>query len=213
MNVVKKEAKSFLSQISKSNETAYLILLSLYVAVFVTMEVGWSIKVEQPVNAVRYTFLGIIMWGSALYLIYVITEWKNLWNRLPVLGIVAVAVLGITFLFSRVMSTNSYSVVFDIYFCLMACGKDYKKILKCMASVVAVCLVFAGLVMPLGWSLDVTKPENIHPGHSLGIIYPNTWGFLCFFVLMIVWYLYLRRKKIATFVMFWAAAVFMFFYI
>lgn len=213
MNVVKNEAKAFLNQIAKSNETAYLVLLSLYVAVFVMLEVGWSITVEKPTDTIRGALLGLIMWGAAVYLIYVIADWKKLWNKIPGLIAVAAVVLGLTFWFSRIMTTNLYGVVFDIYFCLMACGKNYKKILKCLASVVTACMVIAGLGMPLGWTLDLSKPENVHPGHSLGIAYPNTWGFLCLFVLMIVWYLYLRRKKIITFIVFWAAAAFMYFYI
>ena len=213
MTLVKKEAKSFLGQISKSNEAVYLILLSLYVAVFVMLEMGWRNRVEQQTDAIRYILLGIIMWGAALYLIYVIADWKNLWNRLPVLGLVAAAVLGLTYLFSKTMTTNIYGVVFDIYFCLMACGKSYKKILKCMASVVALALIIAGIGIPLKWTWNLAKPENVHPGHSLGIAYPNTWGFLCFFVLMIVWYLYMRRKKIATFILFAVASAFMWFYI
>ena len=206
---VKKEAASFLSQIAESSETAYLILLSLYVAVFAMMEVGWKLSVEKPIDIIRGTMLGLIMWGCALYLIYVIAEWKKLWNRLPVLAVVAIVILGLTFWFSRVMTTNRYGVVFDIYFCLMACGKNYKKILKCSGSVVLAIVIIAALGIPLGYTLDVTKPDNIHPGHSIGIRYPNTWGFLCFFVLMIVWYLYLRRKAILTFVLFWGVAFFM----
>ena len=213
MNVIKKEAKSFLGQIAKSNETAYLVLLSLYVAVFAMLEVGWKRTVETPTDLIRGAMLGLIMWGAALYLVYVIAEWKKLWNNLPRLIIVAVAILGLTFWFSRIMTTNLYGVVFDIFFCLMACGKNYKKILTCTGTVALVCLIIAGLGLPLGYTLDVMKPENIHPGHSLGIAYPNTWGFLCFYVLMIVWYLYFRRKKVITFILFGVTAVFMYFYI
>lgn len=213
MNVIKNEGRSFLSQIAKSNEIAFLVLLSLYVAVFVMLEVGWKLSVEKPTDTIRGALLGLIMWGAALYLIYVIAEWKNLWNRLLLLVAVAIGILGLTLWFSHVMTTNLYGVVFDIYFCLMVCGKNYKKILKCIASVVSFCLVIALLGIPLGFTLDVSKPENIHPGHSLGIAYPNTWGFLCFFVLMIVWYLYLRKKKLVTFIIFGVTAIFMYFYI
>ena len=207
---IKREVVSFLYQVAKSNEIIYLVLLSFYVAVYSMLKIGWKLSLEQPTDTIRAFMLGIIMWGSALYLFLVIADWKKLWGKTIWLIIVAAVLLALTFCFSRSMSTNSYGVVFDIYFCVMACGKNYKKILQCIASVVTLSLIIAAVGLKAGWTVDVIKPDNIHPGHSFGIVYPNTWGFLCFLVLMIVWYLYLRRRKFLTFAIFWGCGAFMF---
>lgn len=208
---IKKETASFLAQVDRSNEIVFLVLLSFYVAVYAILKIAWTRNLQNPTDYCRSIMLGIIMWGSAIYLFYNIIEWKNLWKNTFALIFIAVILLGLTFVFSKIMSTNSYGVVFDVFFCIMACGKNYKKILRCIAGVVTACLILAEIGVICGFALDVTKPENIHPGHSFGIVYPNTWGFMCFLVLMIIWYLWLRRKKILTFVMCWGAALVMIF--
>lgn len=210
---IKQEGKSFFKAVSESNELAYLILLTLYVLIYLLLKVFWNTNAEQIEGAVRYALLGIVMWGSAIYLFLVIAAWKNLWNKTALLILIGAVILAATFLFSKKMSTNSYGVVMDVFFCIMVCGKDYKKILRCILGATIVMLIIAGIGILLGYTLDVGKPDTDLPGHSLGIEYPNSWGYLVFLTLIIFWYLYLRYKPVITFVLFWAVSVFMYFYI
>ena len=76
-----------------------------------------------------------------------------------------------------------------------------------------VMLLIAAVGLPLHLTLDLQKPNYIIATHSLGINYPNTWGYLAFLAMVILWYLYLRNKAIITFALFWAASLFMYFYI
>ena len=195
------------------DERAYLILLSLYLVLYFLLKFGWASGTARIEEYIRYTLIGIVMWGSALYLFFVIASWKSLWNKNIPLVLTGAIILAATWYFSRIMRTNSYGVVMDIFFCVMACGKDYRKMLRCVLCVAVVMLFLAGIGLPLGYTWDMKKPENIHPGHSLGINYPNTWGYLVFLVMMIFWYLYLRFKPLLTCAFFWSISVFMYLYI
>lgn len=210
---IKKELNSFFHAISKTNELSYYILLICYIAVYFDLKIAWNEALVSIENIVRYFLLGIVMWGSTAYLFFVITEWERLWENTVYLLLVGVILLTATFLFSQRMTTNSYGVVMDIFFCVMACGKSFRKILNCIFGVIGGGLIFVGIGSFIGFALDVQKPYNVSPGHSLGINYPNTWGYLFFLALMIAWYLFLRKKPLSTFAIFWIAAAINYFYI
>lgn len=210
---VKKEVQTFFDAVGKSNEKVYLILLSLYVSIYLILKIFWDAGVEKQVGYIKYGILGVVMWGSAACLFFVIAEWKKLWDKnipLILLGAVFVAA---TALFSRKMSTNLYGVVMDVFFCIMAFRKDYRKILKCILLVTVVMLMMAGVGIQAGFSVDVGKPDTPVPGHSLGINYPNTWGYIVFLAMIIFWYLYLKNKPAIAFFLFWPVSVFMYKYI
>ena len=207
------EVKSFFQAVGRANEMAYLILVTLYVALFYFLKIQWIEEAESTFDAIRYGALSIIMWGSALYLAYVIAEWKNLWEKTILLCLIAAVLLVGTYFFTKKMSTNVYGVVMDVFFCALAYKKDFRKILKCMLCALIIILVFARIGMILGITYDVGKPDTSTPGHALGINYPNTWGYLVFLALIILWYLYLRFKPIITFVLFWPVSVLMYSYI
>ena len=210
---IKQEAKSFFGAVSKANEPAYLVLLTLYVIIYLLLKVFWNDNVSGIVATLKYTLLGVVMWGAAVYLFFVIAEWKNLWNKTIWLILIGAAIVAATYFFSKKMSTNAYGVVMDIFFCMMACGKDYRKILKCILCVTVAMQIIAGIGMPLGITSDVGKPDTSVPGHSIGIEYPNSWGYLVFLVLALLWYLYLRYKPAITFIIYWAVSAFMYTYI
>ena len=210
---LRREGSSFFSEVSKASEGAYLILLSLYVAIYFMLKIAWRESIDHGVDMFRYGILSIVMWGSTVYLFFIIAAWKDLWKKNIPLIIVGAVMLAITGFFSTKMSTNSYGVVFDIFFCLMAFGKDYKKILRCILGVSVLMLIIAAIGVPLAFTLDLEKPDYISTTHSLGINYPNTWGYLVFLALMLLWYLYLRHRPYITFPLFWAICWFMFKYI
>lgn len=213
VNRIKAEGKSLLDAIGCANEIAYLVLFSMYVTLYFWLDIAWIREIDAFASGVRYILLGVVMWGCTVYLFFIIAAWKNLWNRNVLLIIIGAALLVFTHFFSRNMSTNLYGAVMDCFFCIAAYKKDYRKILKCTMGVSIALLVVAAVGMPLGFTANVVKPENVHPGNSLGIVYPNTWGHLVFLVLIIIWYLYLKSKPVITALLFWAISAFMMFYI
>lgn len=203
--------RRFFHQVGKANEKLYLALLALYVTIFCILEIAWSNGVSDGISAFRYALLSFVMWGATLYLFFIVIGWLNLWKKTVPLILIGAAMLGATAIFSRWMSTNSYTVVMDVFFCLMAFGKDYKKILRVVLMTVGATLLIAAIGWITGFARDIVKPENVSPGHSFGIIYPNNWGSHAFLAMMIAWYLYLRRKPVHTLILFWGMAVFMYF--
>lgn len=210
---IKNEGSSFLGEVSKSSEIVYLLLFTLYVAIYIMMKVAWIPDIDPIMDNIRYAALSVVMWGSAVYLFFIIAGWKNLWENNVSLILVGAVLLIATFLFTRKMSTNAFGVVMDAYFCVLVCGKDYKKMLRSTMIVTIVFLIIAAIGLPAGYTMDLMKPYNVSPGHSIGIEYPNSWGYLAFLAAIIIWYLYLRFRPALSFVLFWMLSAFLFFYV
>lgn len=210
---IKEEGRSFFIEVSKSNEIIYLILFTLYVAIYIMMKVAWVPDIDPTMDNIRYGVLSIVMWGAALYLFFIIAGWKNLWNKNIQLILVGALLLIATFLFTRKMSTNAYGVVMDAYFCLLVCGKNLKKMMRNTMMVTAIFLIIAAIGLPAGYTMDLMKPYNTSPGHSIGTEYPNSWGYLAFLIAIIIWYLYIRFKPIFTFILFWGLSAFLYLYV
>ena len=210
---IRSEITSFFEETGKANEPAFLVLLTLYVAIFFILKIAWVSQIEKTVTAVRYGILSVVIWGAALYLFFIIVSWKGLWNKNFGLLVVGAVILTGTFFFTRKMSTNVYGVVMDAFFCLMAFKKDFRKMLCCILGVTIVMLLIAGIGLAAGFTTDLGKPDTLVPGHSLGINYPNTWGYLAFLGILILWYLWLRFKPVVTLILFWGVCAFMYKYI
>ena len=208
----KEYIKGFFDAVGKTSEIAYLVMLTVYVALYIVIMTAWYNSAKPIVSNIRYGMLSVIMWGAAVYLFFVIVEWRKLWKETLWLVLVGIIILGATLWFSRTMSTNIYGVVMDIFFCVMAYGKSYKKMLKCIMWATFAMLLIAAIGFFAGITYERPKLTG-DPGHSLGIIYPNNWGYLVFLVLMTLWYNYLRGKHILTFVIFWGISLLMIFYI
>ncbi|MGX8704988.1 MAG: hypothetical protein ACSW8J_00260 [bacterium] len=210
---VKAEGKSLVHALSASNEAVYLALLSMYVLVSLILKMEWSDGAAKGIGYLRFALVSIVMWGGVVYLFFTVVAWWKLWKNVLALVLIGAPLLAATWLFHRKMSNNAFGVVFDVYFCVMAIGKDYRKILRCILWPTLVVLALAYIGIHAGFTIDMQKPENISPGHSLGINYPNTWGYIAFLAMMLIWYLRLRNKPVLTFLFFWGVSAFMYFYI
>ena len=210
---IRTEGASFFEAVKGSSEPVYLVLFTLYVLIYLELKTVWVPELSRIIENLRFALLGIVMWGATLYLFFIIVSWKDLWKKSIVLILVGGIMLAGTWGFSRIMSTNSYGVVMDVFFCLMACGKSFRKMLKCILGATVSMLLIAWIGIQAGFTLDLGKPDTPIPGHSLGINYPNTWGYLVFLALIILWYLYLRFRPVITSAVFWAVSVFMYSYI
>ena len=153
------------------------------------------------------------MWGSAIYLFTIIAEWRDAWKRTGELILIGCFLFALTGIISRVVTTDSYAFTMGSFFCIMACGKNYKKILYCFLILLSTSLLIGLLGLKIGITFDAAKPNREFGGHSLGILYPNNWGFIVFAILVIVWYLFLKRRNLINLILFWGTTVFMVKYI
>ena len=210
---IRDECVSFYNAVANADERLFYLLFTLFIIHHIMLNFAWHKSAEFYVDIVLYALVAIIMWGSTLYLFFVIASWKNLWKKTITLLCIAAVLLVSTGFFSTKMSTNSYGLVMDTVLITLACGKDFKRIIRVTMFVSIIMLILAAIGVPLGITVDLQKPDIFIPSHSLGMNYPNTWGYLLFLVLMIVWYLYLRYKPVVTFALFWTISVFLYYYI
>ena len=213
LSVLKNEGKSFLQCVSKSNELFFHILLCLFIASNTIVLINWRRDLFTYAWKAHFFMFAAVMWGSAIYLFSIMAEWRNAWNKtieLVFIGTFAIVLAGIT---SKIVTTDSYAFIIGAFLSIAACGKDYKKILYCFFGIISLTLLVALLGLKLGITMDAAKPNRVYGGHSLGIMYPNDWGYFVFALMLIIWYLFLRNRRIITVLFFWGIAVFMYRYI
>jgi len=114
-------ALSIYDTVSDRNELYFQILFAFYVAFNFFLKIQWNDGID--VDFLRVAFTEIIMLGAAIYLVYAFGAWKNLIdNYLWALFLVGVALMAGAGYLSTKLSTNSFGVIFDMYFCLMIIG-------------------------------------------------------------------------------------------
>ena len=210
---LKREKNAFLQAVSKSNGVFFYILLCLFIASNTVVLINWRRDLFAYAWKAHFIMFAAVMWGSAIYLFSIVAEWRNAWNKtieLILIGITAFALAGII---SKVVTTGFYSFIMGAFLCIAACGKDFRKILWCFLGIISLTLLVALLGLKLGITMDAVKPYRVYGGHSLGIMYPNDWAYFVFALMLIIWYLFLRNRRIITILFFWGMAVFMYRYI
>lgn len=213
---IRNSALSFMEVVKSGPDFLYFILVICYVVSEYAERIEWTIDIfsAQRIHFLHY----FVLLGSGAYLCYKVAVWKKMWDKpyllLPM--ILAIGCLcGYFLLFlNKDWKHNKvvFSVVIDIFLCLMAYGKNYKRLLQCLVFVPIAVLAVAGLGLLVGLTQEFTK-VGTDSTHSLGIIYPNTWGYIAFQAMLLAWYLYLKKKPLITFAMFWGMSVFMYFVI
>ena len=200
--------KSFAEEIKSSSETAFLALLILRLCVFFEGKINWTAN-----ETVMHIFSLILKFGTMLgcagFLIYIIVRWKQPWKTKVFFLVPAIALFVLPIVYNVHGENTWYFAITDLFFCLMAYGKNYKKILWCYLGVAFAGLAVAALGLPLGLTQERGKIAEA-TGFSLGIVYPNTWGQIAFLILVILWYFFLQKKKLVTLSIFLATALFMY---
>lgn len=214
---LKDDAKSFSEALKNSPGIIYMILLCMYVGIFLFGKVNWVTSDYVNKKSIEHFRLNVVgmafMAGCALYLAYiVILGWRGgrWWQKtLLLIPAAAMGYAGYLFVTGKI-TKNWFEAIGGVYLCLMAYGKNYKRILQCFFWLAVSALLVAMFGTSFGLTAERTKLGD-NWGLSFGIIYPNTWGYIVFLGLIIFWYLYLQKQTIVTFVIFWGLALLMFF--
>ena len=212
MNRIRNSVDAFLSQTAKVPEKYYLILLCFYIISNMIFMIGWKGHLSSAVWSTHVVLFSCVMWASAVYL-FILADCTEAWKKTSLIIGIGLGVFLLTALLSRVMTSDSYAYIMGGFLCLMACGKEYRKLLHYYLIILISTLVISWILLQFGITFDAAKPNRVYGGHSLGILYPNNWGFLVFAVLVLLWYLFLQGKRLLTLVLFWAIALFMYKYI
>ena len=95
---------------------------------------------------------------------------------------------------------------------IMGMGKKYRTILKCFLLAVVSGYVIALSGQIFGFTRDIITDDSkkiaaVGAGHSLGFYHPNSFAVNALLVCLLVWILWIYRKKALTFLLFWGSAV------
>ena len=205
---IRNTGKAFFEEVRNSSETLFFSLLAIHMCVFFSEKINWAAnETTMKVFSTLLQFITMVCAGA--FLIYIIIKWKYPWKSKVWLLVPAVIVSVIPIAFNLRVDHTWYVAWTEIYFCLMAYGKDYKKIIWCYLSVAAVSLFIAAAGLPIGLTAERSKISD-EGMLSFGIVYPNTWGQIAFLVLLAIWYLFLQNKLLITLVVFWLVGIFMY---
>ena len=213
LDICKTNLHSLMVQIASSSKKAYYAILFLYMVSNLIYMIGWELPLHDFVWNSHVALFSVVMWSSAIYIIVILAVWKDNWKSTIKVIIICISLFGLTVCLSRIMTRDSYAWIVGVLLCILVYGKNYRQILYSFLLLLLITLTVGLVGLYCGFTFDAKKPYRVYGGHSLGILYPNNWGFLVFAVLVIIWYLFLRRKKLVSLALFWIVAVFMFKYI
>lgn len=209
----REQINSLFEALEKGPEFPVLILITSYIVSFLMLKINWIDDINETMMNFRLVFFSIVLWGSSLYLFYIIAEWKKLWKHLYILLPLAGILCLITIYFGKQATRDSYTVIMGIVVCILVAHKNYRNIVKCVMYASIIALFVACISVFIGYTQERLKPDNINPGRSFGIIYPNTWGYIAFLGIMAYWYLYMQGKPFLTFIVYWIISAFMYYVI
>ena len=202
--------QSFRKAAAGSPEAVYMFLLGLYMASILMRKIRWCKEVSPVEEAVRTGMIRIVLWGAVFYLLYTLYRVNIRENkRVLALSAAGIILIAAAFLFSLHMTDNTYTVVMDAFFCSMAFGKDYRRLLLLYLGVRLGLFVTGVIGYAAGITVDfpVLKPDREDALHSFGLSHPNTWAHIAFLLLLVIWYLYLSGRPVLTALLFWSVTV------
>ena len=202
----------FLESIADSSETVYLVFFGIYVATSLILKVSWNLPWPNVIWFLRVGMTSAVLWGGTVYLFGILFKFCQKMDLKIFLIPIGIVMMVIVTLFSRSMSQNAFNIVMDIFFCCMAYKKNYKNILRVALIISLSTLAIGTIGVAAGFTKDILiyKPNRIDAVHSFGSIYPNTWGYIAFLIVLITWYLYFRDRMVFLIIFFWIFAWFMY---
>ena len=213
-----------------SSENIYQGLLGLYIAAILVSKIAWIPSIAAYVVFIRVCMERVVLWGSALFLFDYLLKWQKNISGINgnseelcrdgrtegnegikdgiISAVLGICLLAVTLAFNTIMTPNTYTLVMDIYFCIMAYKKNYRQILRLVLTLSSATLLIGVVGFVIGFTDDVFifKPDRMGAVHSYGIIHPNIWAEIFFMALMLFWYLYLEKRHILTIILFWIFA-------
>ena len=197
--------QSFRSEWQKGPEILFFSGLVLFLTHTQILDINWKNEFLIRIGAAILDLSAII---CVLFFALVLVMWKK--HAITFLLAVAAAVL--IMMWWPGQSYYIRSTVAGIFLILMADTRNYRKILKCYFFVNLTGFLTAMLGLAFHFTEDLAKTEVYGVGHSCGYIHPNNAAFYLFLMLMLAWYLWLRKKDGITLLLFWLMTIPVWFY-
>ena len=210
---LRQAARPSLRAMESSSESIYLFILALFLAEMYICRYSY---VQTALPAVHYVFAIVnsaIRVTTALYAFYTLVRMvlaqPSALRRLAAFAAVALPAAAVGFLVLRRsdMEQNRFHALWSLFMVVFAAGKDFRKIARTFLVMYCLILLGAALGLLLGYTYDNTKYSTYGVKLSLGMIHPNTFGHVAMGALLMIWTLWLQKKPVACFALFWGAAI------
>lgn len=202
--------RSLAEEVRKSSDTLYCIVFGIYLLSLLLPMMGWSVPGFTGRN-VRYTLTVFLFLFLGVYIGSVFVMWlRKKWTIIPVLAAVAL------FLYLCAgMQRNIFDGLMIVILVLFSYGRQFKHILKTSLLCTAATLITAALGLLFGYTAEMAKTGSYGAGFALGMSHPNVWGTYALFILLMVWYLFIRQRsgtiRFCYYALSWGLGVFMIF--
>ena len=199
----------------KGYEILFWIMLTLYVLSYLIARVHWMASndvIDMTAAYVKLIVDEAVEWLAALYAGLKLADaaadkWPQrfgkarAWLFLP-LTVVIGAALRVCQVYSWRYSTVLMAVVWALGW-----RKDMRRITRLFMYLFVGDVIVAMLGLPIGLTHGRVKIGDYGTGYAFGMTYPNTWARVLLLAVMLVWAVYLQKKKLWTLVLFWVAAI------
>ena len=184
-------------------EHLFSVMLVLFLTAYLLDQIQWTDHgFARQIRDIGLLCNTVNLWLAAVYTAFLaVIRIRKPWAVLP-----AGVFVGAVMFLGKFMDFEHFQFFMTLFLALAAYKKDYRRILLCYLIVYLVQLVISLAGVPAGLTVDVLKVEKYGIGHSLGFIHPNVTAQSVFLVLVLLWYLYLKRKRFIAIGLFWAAA-------
>ena len=202
---------SFPEFYARESSIPFYIMLGLYVLSNMLMVINFTPEIGKVMSQVRVIINAVLLWLCPMYFAFNLIIWRmESTTILAGIGSI-VAVFGLWNFLGRYYEV--FSLAAAALLAVMAYKRDYKTILKIILFAHLITIIAGFVCLKLNLALPRVKIDTVDVGVSLGLIYPNHVGRMWFIVMIIAWYLWGQRYRLATTAIFWIVAVFMWKYI
>ena len=208
---------------SRGSETLFLCLMTLVLTDYLINRIWWNVKVPHldfMMAHIKLTVYLMVLWILALNISVCLfsptggEKEASIWRRICsmsnarlILILAACLFGGFALRFILEKSETVYRVVLCTLLILLACGKNFDKIVRLFRVLFSGAVGVAALGLLLGYTSSGVKVGAYGTGLALGMTYPNTWARVFFLAILLCWYDWGQEKPIRTFALFWLAAI------
>lgn len=159
--------------------TAILLLICIMLCLTAGKFIGREVTKKIKAKSLFTMFIAIILTAAQLYFLI-----EKAWY----------------------LDTEPFYLVVSLYLIAFSWKQDFKGIVAAYTAAHAVVLMTAVLGLFLGYTEDAVKFTDYGAKHAFGLVHPNTAGRVIFAIVAGTWFLFLRKKRGWTFVLFWLTA-------
>lgn len=208
-NAIKSIFSLFVKEIKGSSDLLYCLILTFYYLSVLSENVHFIVLswfssgvAMQAFSVIVLLLLGIYL--SSIFIMVIQKKWA--------IFVFPVIIAGILLLCAK-MQRDKFDGLMIMLLIFGAYGKKFEKLQKVLLYCTIGMVIIAIAGIPIGLTVAGSKVGKYGTGLAFGFVHPNVFGSYVFFIVVSIWYLYIRKKQAIIekgyFVFSWIMAVFM----